>query len=99
MDSFSSLIANKEIEGNAKGILVGNKTDLNREVSTEEGMLAAEKIGGYFECSVVETPQIIDQIYQILVRRINSKEEKTIVELNGSGEQHLETEMKQFSLG
>ena len=46
-------------------------------------MLAAEKIGSYFECSVAQNPGVMDQIYETLVRRINNKEEKTIMELNG----------------
>ena len=60
---------------------MGNKTDLERAV-VEEGMHAAEKFGDYFECSVAENPNSIDQVYEILCRRIKNQGEKTMVELN-----------------
>ena len=56
---------------------MGNKTDLQRVVSTEEGMEAAEKIGSYFECSVSQNPGAIDEIYDILIRRVKEKKQKT----------------------
>ena len=74
--AFKNLLYNRRISKNAKGILVGNKTDLKREVSAEEGMEAAQKIGSYFECSVSENSGAIDQIYEVLVKRIKDKNKK-----------------------
>ena len=39
MNYFKSLISSQNIKNNAKGILLGNKTNLDREVLTEEGMV------------------------------------------------------------
>ena len=74
---------------------MGNKTDLQRVVLAEEGMEAAEKIGGYFECSVSQNPGAIDEIYDILVRKVKDQNAKTFMELNADEE---ETIMRRYLL-
>ena len=46
---------------------------------------------------MVQKPESIEQIYDILIKRIKDKDQKTIMELNGFQMKQLEIEMKHFS--